>query len=284
MTSPRFFDVPPEQADYATAEVVILPVPYERTTSYGRGTRKGPAAILAASAQVELYEEMTGTEPFRRGIATIPPCDPQSKDPGAALETIRLVSAEHLAASKFLVSLGGEHSLTIGPVRAVKDRFGEVGVVQFDAHADLRPSYEGSPHSHACVMRRVLEEELPTLAVGVRAVERKEAELVHDLNLPVIWAWELHEAQPRFEAALEQLPDTVYLTFDVDYLDPSIMPATGTPVPGGGLWFPTLELLRTLFARKRVVAMDIVELAPVPRLHSCNFLVAQLLYKCLAFR
>ena len=278
----NFLGLPDEASRYETSRVVVLPVPLERTTSYGKGTAQGPEAILRGSRQVELYEEQLGAEPWRMGIATLPPFLPEPHEMEAALAELEIECGRHLAAGKFLVTLGGEHSITIAPVRAARDVHGEIGVVQFDAHADLRAEYEGTRWSHASVMRRVHDERIPTLAVGIRALSSEEGELIARERLPTIWGWEL-PAQERFLALLEALPKKVYLTFDVDFFDPPLMPATGTPVPGGGAWQPTLDCLRELFRRKTVVAMDVVELAPQAGAHAADFLAASLVYKCLAY-
>ena len=286
---PPFGLFDPEDCDYATAAAAILPVPFERTVSYGTGTGAGPAAILQASTQVEQYDEELGFEPCRQGIATLPFCVPESRDLAEALAEIEAAARRPLADGKFLLTLGGEHSLTLALVRAVLETRGEepLGVVQFDAHADLRDAYEGTPYSHACVMRRLLELDLPTLAVGLRSLSAPEAALIEDLDLPVIRASELEDpdtAEARFRDALDALPRRVYLTFDLDYFDPSEVPATGTPEPGGGRWYPTLRLLRHLFETKEVVAMDLVELAPMAGHSSSDFLAARLAYKCLGYR
>jgi len=276
-------------ADYERARVAVLPVPFERTVSYGHGTSAGPAAILRASQSMELWDEELRAEPYRLGIATLPPFLPEAFDLGEAMAEIQAEAAGHLAAGKFLVTLGGEHSLTIAPVRAARrevERGGAtLGVVQFDAHADLREEYEGTRHSHASVMRRVVEDGVPTLAVGIRSLSTPEAELVRARDLPVVWGSELEDpATPgRFAELLAALPESVYLTFDVDYFDPALIPATGTPEPGGGRWWPTLALLRALFRAKRVVAMDLVELAPIGGLPASDFLAAKLVYKCLGY-
>ena len=276
-------------ADYDAARAVVLPVPFERTVSYGHGTAGGPAAILAASRSMELYDEELRGEPSRQGIATLPPFLPEGFAMEAALGELEEEAGRHLAAGKFLVTLGGEHSLTLAPVRAarraVEAAGGELGVVQFDAHADLREEFDGTPYSHASVMRRVVEDGLPTVAVGLRSLSAPEGELIAERGLPVIWGWELGHADAgeRFAAMLEALPPSVYLTFDVDYFDPALVPATGTPEPGGGLWWPTLALLRHLFQAKRVVAMDLVELAPSGHHHASDFLAAKLVYKCLGY-
>ena len=272
-----------ELSRYETSVVAVLPVPFERTTSYGKGTAAGPAAILRASQAMELYDEELGGEPFRLGIATLPPFLPEAFDLGEALAEIEEAARVQLAAGKFLVTLGGEHSLTQAPVRAARAVHGEIGVVQFDAHADLREEFEGTPYSHASVMHRLVEDGFPTLAVGIRSLSTPEAELVRARQLPILWGHQLARAEELFAPLLAALPEKVYLTFDVDYFDPSLVPATGTPEPGGGLWYPTLALLRALFRAKRVIAMDLVELAPIGGQPASDFLAAKLVYKCIGY-
>lgn len=276
----RFFDVEERLAHYDRSRVAIWPVPLEHSVSYGHGAAGGPEAILVASQQVELYDEQLELEPASVGIATLPAFQAEHEEVEAVLEAIESTAHAHLAAGKFLLTLGGEHSLTIGPVRAAHRLDEEIGVVQFDAHADLRDEYGGSPWSHACVMRRIVERGIPTLGVGIRALSSAEAELIRDRELPVIWGQELATLdRDRFGRLLDRLPDRVYLTFDVDFFDPAVLPSTGTPEPGGGAWYPTLELLAELFSRKDVVAADVVELAPVPGHPASDFVVARLVYK-----
>jgi N1-aminopropylagmatine ureohydrolase len=266
--------------------VAVLPAPLERTVSYGAGTAAGPAALLAASTQVELYDEELAREAWTQGIRTLPPVDfPAGAAMSELLDGLRRRAAEVMSQGRFLATIGGEHSLTIAPVRAALERFGPLGVVQFDAHADLRDRYEGSEHSHACVMRRVHDLGLPSLAVGIRAISSEEAELIDAERLRIIWGRQLDALTPAaWLEALDALPERLYLTFDVDFFDPSLLPATGTPEPGGGVWYPTLRLLRALFERKEVVAMDVVELAPSPGQPTSDFVAARLLYKCLGYR
>jgi N1-aminopropylagmatine ureohydrolase len=273
----------PQDSDYRTSRVAVLPVPFERTTSYGKGTAQGPAAILRASQSMELWDEELQSEPYRLGIATLPPYLPEAYDMEGAMAELADECRRHIDTGKFLVTLGGEHSLSIAPIRAARKVFGDIGIVQFDAHADLREEFDGTPYSHASVMRRAHEDGVPTLAVGIRSLSQPEAELIREKDLPVVWGHQLERAEELFRPLLKKLPDRVYLSFDIDYFDPSLVPATGTPEPGGGQWQPTLELLRQLFHDKEVVAMDVVELAPFGPLPASDFLTAKLIYKCLGY-
>ncbi len=282
-THPAFLGELDSVSSYDAARAVVLPLPFERTTSYGKGTGEGPAALLEASQYVETYDEELDAEPADQGIYTLPAFEPTSHDMAAALDEIEAQARVHMGAGKFVLSIGGEHSLTAATVGAARQCFGEIGVLQFDAHADLRDTYEGTPHSHACVMRRVVDLGLPTAAVGIRALSSPEAKLMRQSNLPVIWGYQLETAEDRFDALLDALPRQIYLTFDIDFFDPSLVPSTGTPEPGGGFWQPSLRLLRRLFDRKTVVAMDIVELAPRAGQPSSDFLAAKLAYKCLGY-
>jgi agmatinase len=271
-------------SDYATSRVAVLPVPFERTTSYGKGTAAGPAAILRASQAMELYDEELQGDPSQQGIATLAPFLPAAFDMAEALAELQAEARGHLERGKFLVTLGGEHSLTLAPVRAAREVHGEIGVVQFDAHADLREEFDGTPYSHASVMKRIVDDGIPTLPIGIRSLSSPEAELIRDRGLRLIWAHELEkDADVMLVHLLSHLPEKVYLTFDIDFFDPSLVPATGTPEPGGGLWYPTLRLLRRVFATKRVVAMDLVELAPIGGQPASDFLAAKLVYKGLGY-
>jgi agmatinase len=281
----------PADSDYETSRVAVLPVPFERTTTYGKGTSAGPAAIVRASQSMELYDEELASEPYRQGIATLPPFLPEAFDMATALGELQTEARRHLEHGKFLVTLGGEHSLTQAPVRAAGEVHSRaaggagagIGVVQFDAHADLREEFEGTPYSHASVMRRLVEDGFPTLAIGIRSLSTPEAELVRGRGLAVVWGHQLDGALASLPRLLAALPEKVYLTFDIDYFDPALVPATGTPEPGGGLWYPTAALLRRLFQAKTVVAMDVVELAPIGGQPASDFLAAKLIYKCLGY-
>lgn len=267
------------------ARVVVVPVPHEATVSYGGGTRRGPDAILDASLQVELYDEQLRTEPYRVGIhADLPLATPQD-DNAAAVDRIAERTASWMDRGKWVVLLGGEHAITPGGVRAAAERHDGLVVVQLDAHADLRREYEGDPHSHACAMARCLEH-AEVRAVGIRNYSVEEALWIRS-GIPgyrLVHAWEM-EGDGWHETILDGLDGRpVYLTIDVDYFDPGVVPATGTPEPGGGRWYPTLRFLDALFRRADVVAADLVELAPVDGVHHADFTVARLLYKLIGMR
>ncbi len=280
----NFALLPQDRCGYDLSPTVVLPVPFERTVSYGKGTAAGPEAIIRASQFMELWDEELSQENFGAGIVTLPSFQADAPDIADALKQVEVEAARHFEAGKLLITLGGEHSLTLAPVRATCQVHGEIGVVQFDAHADLREEYEGTPYSHASVMRRIVEEGIPTLAVGLRSLSTPEAVFAAENALPVVWAYQFETALERFAALLEGLPRKIYLTFDIDYFDPSLVPATGTPEPGGGEWYPTMKLLSHLFATKDVVAMDVVELSPWPGMPASDFVAAKLIYKCLGYR
>lgn len=280
---PVFLGLKEAEAAYAAAAAVVVPVPYERTVSYGAGTARGPAAILEASGYVELYDEVLGEEPWQKGIHTAPEVSPKN-DPEAFLAELQDRAARLFADGKFPVFLGGEHSLTTAPVRAARDAFEDLSVLQLDAHADLRVEYLGSPWSHASVMRRVHELGVPVVPVGIRAVAPEEIKFIRAHDLPVFWSHRIAYGDEWMETAISALTETVYLTFDVDFFDPAVIPATGTPEPGGGFWHETMRFLGRVFREKRVIGMDVVELAPIEGLHAPDFVVARLVYRAIGYR
>ena len=287
---PRNFLGLEEGASFAEADVVILPVPYEATVSYQGGTKHGPRAILEASRYIELYDQELDAEPAEVGVATLPALHLSGAGPEAAVRELREAYDAVLdaAGDRLVILLGGEHSITSAPVLAhaarAKARGKRLSVLQFDAHSDLRLEYEGSPYSHAAVMARCMEE-ADIVSVGIRALTREERELIRERDsLTTIFAEEMWNDEAWIDRALAALGDTVYLTFDVDYFDPSLIPATGTPEPGGPPWYPTLKLLRRVFAEKTVVGVDVVELAPIGGNAAPDFVVAKLIYKMIGYR
>jgi agmatinase len=275
-------------AAFETAGAVILPVPWEATTSYGGGTRHGPRAIVEASRYVELYHRELDEEPATLlGVHTLPALELTRAGPRQAMEELRHSYDRILEVigDRFLVLLGGEHAVSAPAILSWADRVpGRLSVLQMDAHADLRPEYEGTADSHASAMARVLPA-ADVVAVGVRGVSQEEVAVSRAAEgSTLIWSQEMQEGGAWMDRALDALGDRVYLTFDVDYLDPSLMPATGTPEPGGGGWHDTLRFLRRLFREKEVVAADVVELAPIPGVSAPDFLAAKLVHELLACR
>ena len=282
-----FLGLTGEASSLAHARAVILPVPYEATTSWGGGTRCGPRSIIEASRYVELHDQELDANPSAVGIHTFPALELTRAGPSEAASELLEAYRRVLEATndRFVVMLGGEHSITPPAVWAWAERLEQpLTVLQLDAHADLRPAYEGTPYSHASAMARVLEQ-AKVVAVGVRAVSAEEVEMVHlSDRVAVHYADHMWRDDSWMQRALAALDEHVYLTLDVDYFDPSLVPATGTPEPGGGEWYPTLAFLRRVFSERNVVACDIVELAPIPGLKAPDFLVAKLVYKLLGYR
>jgi agmatinase len=273
----------PQPSSFADARAVILPVPVDRTTSYVGGTRNGPHEILQASSHMELWDEELGIDVHSAGIFTLPEMELPFGELAPLMDEIQRVASEILQRDKFLVTLGGEHSITPPLVAAAAQKYPGLGVLQIDAHADLRDCYMGTRHNHACAIRRTLEHARVT-QVGIRSMSTEEAEVAPTLGTTIFYDHSMRRDPAWVERVVESLPDTVYITIDVDGMDPAIMPATGTPEPGGLSWYETLAVLRATISARNVIACDIVELSPLPGLMAPNFLCAKLVYKILTYR
>lgn len=253
----------------------LIPAPFERSVSYGTGTANGPAAILESSSQLELFD---GTSiPAEHGIYTAPAIACK----GVVEDVLKAISdgvSNALKMNKIPVILGGEHTVSVGAFAAVRKFFKDVGIVQFDAHADLRDTYEGTPFSHACVMHRALDMGFPIFQIGVRSFSHDEHLLRAERNIHYLDAATIHRSGIPDPVLPPDFPKNVYVTFDVDGLDPSIMPATGTPEPGGLTWTQTFSALESIIASRTIIGLDAVELAPIPDLHAPDFTVARLIY------
>ena len=284
----NFLGLPPEHADSRRAAVLILPVPYEATTSYLGGAKLGPQAILDASRAVELYDHELDDEPYLIGVATLPEVHLTTAGPEAAMKELRRAYAAVQDRGKFVIMLGGEHSISGPPIlehaARLKKKGRRLSVLQLDAHGDLRDTWEGTPYSHACVMRRVADH-VDLVQVGIRAIDVGERRLMRRRSdsITTVFAQEVAADESWIDRVLFVLGPDVYLTIDVDYFDPSLIPSTGTPEPGGGTWYPTMRLLERLFRAKRVVAADVVELAPIPGMAAPDFLVAKLVYRLIGY-
>jgi agmatinase len=273
----------PTTTDFERARVVILPIPLDRTTSYVAGTRNGPHEILVASSHMELWDEETGTDVHSIGIFTMPEMEFPQASMNEVIAEIQRVAAELVTRGKFPVILGGEHSITAPVVAALASRHTGLSVLQIDAHADLRDSFMGTPHNHACAMRRVLEH-ARTTQVGVRSLSPEEAAAIPTLPTTIFYDFNMRGDPDWIDRVVESLGETVYITIDCDGLDPAIMPAVGTPEPGGLSWYETLALLKRVIASRRVVGCDLVELCPMPGNVAPTFLCAKLVYKILTYQ
>lgn len=287
---PRYFiDAATAVTDDA-AEVIIVPVPYEATTTYRKGCQDGPLALLAASDQLEHYDVELQREPcFTMGIGIHGAIADSRHSPDLPPdEMVKQVEAgliPLLAAGKFVITLGGEHGITAGVVAAYQQVFSDpFTVVQIDAHGDLRHSYHGSIYNHACVMRRIVDRGIPLVPVAIRSICKEEADLIAAQRIPVQWDHEI-EANPHWveEAIAAIKTDRVFLTIDLDGLDPAIMPGVGTPQPGGLNWAQTTRFLRTLFTQRHVIGCDVMELAPLPDSVVSEFIAAKLVYKLIGY-
>ncbi|MFP3866583.1 MAG: agmatinase [Desulfobacteraceae bacterium] len=286
MAFDTFFDLDPLPVE--KAEAIVLPASYEATTTYGTGTRFGPEAILAASRQVELWDEELDWDPSQAiRLATAREISPEAAGPAAMVEKIKRVIHPLVAQDKLLITIGGEHTITLALVQTYLTRYPDLTVIALDAHADFRDKYQNSPFSHACVLRRVWELGRPLVLIGVRSYSAEEYELIKVApRLTLLKAAHLHDPE-YWNLALENLgriKGPVYLSIDLDVLDPAVLPATGTPEPGGLSYYQVLKLMKAITARGPVIGLDLVELAPIPGHRVSEFTVARLLYKFLAYR
>jgi agmatinase len=273
-----------EYSGRGPARIFVLPVSYEGTVSYGTGTGAGAMAIVDASRNMELYEEETDTEPYKLGIHTLDEFQPRST-PESMMDSLYRHAKEILEEERFLCMIGGEHSVSAPIIKAHAEKFHDLSVLQIDAHADLRDSYDGTRHSHASIMARVVKDmQIQSVQVGIRSISAEEASLI-ETGIPtkIFWARDIVGKTDWVDAAIDSLTESVYLTIDIDGLDPSIVPTTGTPEPGGLGWYETLYLIRKLAEKRRIVGMDLVEYSYVEGQDSPAFLCAKLIYKTLAY-
>lgn len=281
-TSSNYGGIDLQLTDPKTSRVTVIPVPYDATTTYIGGTAKGPAAIIDASAHMELYDEELENETCRIGIHTLMPLPVKNEKPEGMLRMVSAAVSQHLPPDKLPVIVGGEHSISPGAVQELVKQYPRLSVLQLDAHADLRDSYEGTPYSHACAGRRI-SEICPLVQAGIRSMSQEEADFKRSSPVVTVFDHQLKQGEKVLEDVIQHLTDDVYLTVDLDVLDPAIMPATGTPEPGGLSWYEIIRLLRTLCRQKRVVAFDVVELCPQSGNVAPDFLAAKLMYRIMGY-
>lgn len=278
--------------DFASSLFTVLPIPYDAVTSFKPGAREGPGAIIDNSQFLELYDQELKKETYKAGIHTLPDIIPAPGDPEAMVNRIYRVTSDLIKHKKVVVGLGGDHSVSAGMIKAHIKAFPRLSVLQFDAHPDLRDTYEGTPYSSATVIRRSIEMGAKVVQVGLRALSQEDVAFAKKAGVVQFLAEDI-VGSPRFageagstdwvEKAVEKLTDNVYITFDVDFFDPSIMSATGTPEPGGLGWYEALHLIWETAKKKRIVGFDVVELSPSLGPHACSFLAAKLVYKIMGY-
>ena len=280
MDKRNYAGIPDQYAKLENSKIVIIPVPYDGTSTWQKGADKGPEAFLDASENMELYDIETNSEVYKEGVYLAETIT-ENSSPEAVVKTVHETTKKYINKNKFVTIIGGEHSISIGTIKAFDECFNNLTVLQIDAHADLRKEYEGTPYNHACAM---YEASLNTnlVQVGIRSMDKSER---NSMNLDkVFFAHDMAVNEDWMDDVIDQLTDNVFITFDLDALDPSIMPSTGTPEPGGLFWYETLEFLKMVFERKNVVGFDLVELCPNEIEKSSDFLTAKLFYKMLSYK
>ncbi len=270
--------------NYKDAEIVIVPVPYEKTVTYGKGASKGPKAIIEASKNLELFDEELNINTSEKiKIFTLNELNVKNDKPEAMLNKVRESVKRIVDDKKIPVVLGGEHSISSAPVEILKNKYPGLSVLQLDAHADLRKEHNGEIYSHACVMHRILDLKVPFVQVGIRSVCGEDAAIIKKNNIPVFWAKNIYNNSSWFKEAISNLSDNVYITIDLDVFDTAIMPSTGTPEPGGLAWYQLVNFLKEAAEQKNIVGFDVVELAPNKGNIAPDFTAAKLVYKLIGY-
>jgi len=280
MKSTNFGGIPQKYSELKTAKIVVLPVPYDGTSTWIKGADKGPAAILDASANMELYDIETDSEVYKRGIYTAKAVTEKSS-PEKMTAAVYKNALKYVSDGKFLVTVGGEHSISVGAIQAYAEKYKDLTVLQFDAHSDMRPEYEGSRYNHACAMSRAAEF-CPVVQAGIRSMDVEEKKYIKSNR--VFFAEKRMQDVGWMDKAVKLLSKNVYITIDLDVFDPSIMPSTGTPEPGGLFWYEVLEMIRKVNKKCNIVGFDVVELCPNNIDKAPDFLASKLIYKILSYK
>lgn len=280
MNKTNYAGIPDKYARLEDAKVVLIPVPYDGTSTWQKGADKGPKAFLEASENMELFDIETRSEPYKKGVY-LAPAVLENSSPEKMVETVYKTTKNYIKQQKFVTLFGGEHSISIGSIKAFVDNFEDLTVLQLDAHADLREQYDGSEYNHACAVYKA-SQTTKLIQVGIRSMDKSE--LNNMVEEQTYFAEQIIQDEDWMTDSIDQMTENVFITIDLDVFDPSIVPSTGTPEPGGLMWFETLEYLKMVFEKKNVVGFDIVELCPNPNEKSSDFLAAKLYYKMLAYK
>lgn len=280
MVTKTFADIPEEYAGLSDAKIVLIPVPYDGTSTWQKGADKGPDAFLDAAANMELYDIETDSEVYKEGVY-LAEAITEDSSPEAMVNEVHRVTKEYITRNKFVTLFGGEHSISIGSIRAFNECFDNLTVLHIDAHADLRKEYDGTPYNHACALYEA-NQTTHLVQMAIRSMDVEEKKVMNYDN--VFFAHEMARDDYWMDNVIERLGENVFITFDLDALDISIFPSTGTPEPGGLFWYETLQFLRRVFQERNVVGFDLVELCPNPHDKSSDFLAAKLYYKMLSYK
>ncbi len=276
----NFGGLPAKYSGYKNSDIVILPVPFDKTSSWIKGSDKGPGAIINASKNMELYDIETRSEVYTRGIHTAKEIISSTSKP--MVDAIYKEVKRHLKDGKFSVLLGGEHMVSLGTIKAHAEQFEDFSILHLDAHSDMRDSFEGDKYSHACIMARAKEVTDNIVSVGIRSMDSSELKNITKKN--TFYASDIRKSDNWIQKAVKKLSGNVYITLDLDVFDPSIMPSTGTPEPGGLGWYEVLDLLEAVSKKHNIVGFDVVELCPSKNMPAPDFLAAKLIYKLLSFK
>ncbi|SDB65727.1 agmatinase [Flavobacteriaceae bacterium MAR_2010_188] len=280
MKNRTYAGIEEEYSKLETSKVILIPVPYDGTSTYQKGSDKGPEAFLDASDNMELYDIETESEVYKQGIHVTEPIT-ENDSPESMVNAVHEITKKYILKNKFVTTIGGEHSISIGSIRAFNECFDNLTVLQIDAHADLRKSYNGSKFNHACAVYEA-SQSTNLIQVGIRSMDAIETTIID--NEKTYFAHEMANDEYWMDSAIDQMTENVYITFDLDALDPSLLPGTGTPEPGGLFWYETLDFLKKVFEEKNVVGFDIMELCPRKNDKTSEFIAAKLYYKMLTYK
>jgi agmatinase len=276
----NFADIPNEFAQLESAKIVLIPVPYDGTSTWGKGADKGPEAFLEAAANMELYDIETDSEVYQKGIY-LADAVTEASSPEKMVEAVFESTKKYIDMGKFVTAFGGEHSISIGTIRAFAQSFKDLTVVQIDAHADLRQEFHGSTCNHACAVAEA-QRSTNLIQVGIRSMDSSELKHMNKSN--VFFAHEIQKNDDWMKDAIKKMSNNVFITIDLDAFDPSILPSTGTPEPGGLSWYQVINFIKKINKKKNIVGFDIVELAPNPQEKASDFVAAKLYYKMLSYK
>ncbi|WP_185862664.1 agmatinase [Blattabacterium cuenoti] len=281
MKKKTFAKIPLKYATLEKSQIVLIPVPYDYTGTWKKGSKKGPKAFLSASEHMELYDIETNSEVYKRGIFIVPSVVNSSISSRKMVKKVYNITKKYLLKEKFVTFIGGEHSISIGSIRAFGEKYMNMSILHMDAHADLRPIYNGDPYNHACSMHEA-SQKYPVIQIGIRSMDISEKSYIQNGN--IFYFHEIYQNDLWMKKAIQRLSENVFLSIDIDVFDPSIAPSTGTPEPGGLSWYTTLKFLKMVFQKKKIIGFDIVEFLPNEQESSTDFLVVKLYYKLLSYK